>query len=210
MCFYYRSEQVNQQMEHSNNFNIKKFSIDVLVYSCGQIFLLVFGFIQSLIIPKYISTTDYGYWQLFLLYTTYVGILSLGFLDGISVQWAGKDIEALREEIPKAFKFILLEQCVIISALSIIVGIIDIPTKKIAFAVLANTIIVNMLTFFLFMAQATKRFKLVTAVNIGRSLLFIVFILLIFFSGDFSSFFINPCNYGYGNGRSMLVCISYS
>lgn len=179
---------MNQQTGGSSNFNLQSFSSDVLIYSFGQGLLLIFGFIQSLIIPKYLSTTDYGYWQLFLLYTTYTGILHFGFLDGILVRWAGKDLEALREEIPTSFRFILLEQGFIVGILVMIVGLIDIPSKKIALAVLANASIVNILTFFLFIAQATKRFKLVTAANIGRGLLFIAFILLIFFSGYFSYF----------------------
>ncbi len=179
---------MNHKTEFSNNFNVKKFSSDILVYSSGQVFLLIFGFIQSLIIPKYLPTVEYGHWQLFLLYTTYVGILHFGFLDGILVRWAGKNLEVLREEIPTAFRFILLEQGLIVGALVIIVGFIDIPSKKIVFAVLANAIILNMLTFFLFIAQATRRFKVMTAANIGRGLLFIVFILLIFFSGYFSYF----------------------
>lgn len=177
-----------QQAKDKSTFNLQAFSSDVLIYSSGQAVFLIFGFIQSLIIPKYLSTTDYGYWQLFLLYTTYIGILHLGFLDGILVRWAGKNIEALREEIPTTFRFILLEQGVIVGILIMIVGLIDIPSKKIALAVLANAIIANLITFFLFTAQATKRFKLVTAANIGRGLLFIVFIILIFFSGYFSYF----------------------
>lgn len=177
-----------KQAKDNRTFNLQAFSSDVLIYSFGQAVLLIFGFIQSLIIPKYLSTTDYGYWQLFLLYTTYIGILHLGFLDGILVRWAGKDFEVLREEIPTAFRFILLEQVIVISISIMIVGLIDIPSKKIAFAVLANAFIVNLLVFFIFTAQATKRFKLVTASNIGRGLSFIVFILLILFSGYFSYF----------------------
>lgn len=186
--FHHRSTYVYKQSKNNNSFNLQAFSSDVLIYSFGQAVLLIFGFIQSLIIPKYLSTTDYGYWQLFLLYTTYVGILHLGFLDGILVRWAGKDIEALREEIPTTFRFILLEQGVIVAILIMIVGLIDIPSQKIALAVLANAIIANLLTFFLFTAQATKRFKIVTAANTGRGLLFIIFILLIFFSGYLNYF----------------------
>lgn len=179
---------MKQQIGESNGFNLQAFSSDVLIYSFGQALLLIFGFIQSLIIPKYLSTTDYGYWQLFLLYTTYVGILHLGFLDGILVRWAGKDFEAFREEIPTTFRFILLEQGVTVGILIMIVGLVDISYKEIALAVLVNAIIVNLLTFFLFTAQAAKRFKLVTAVNIGRGLLFIIFVLLLLFSGYFSYF----------------------
>lgn len=184
--FHQRNTYMNPQAKESSSFDLRAFSSDALTYSFGQVTLLIFGFIQSLIIPKYLSTTDYGYWQFFLLCMTYVGILHLGFIDGILVTWAGKDIEVLREEIPKAFRFILLEQGVIVGSLVMIVGFIDIPFKEIALAVLINTIICTLLAYFLFIAQATKRFKLVTSANIGKGLLFLIFILPIFYNGYFS------------------------
>lgn len=180
---------MNQLTRRGNNsFNLQAFSSDVLIYSFGQVILLIFGAIQNLIIPKYLSTSDYGYWQLFLLYTTYIGVLHFGFLDGILVRWAGKDLEDIREEIPLTFRFILIEQSIIVGILVIIIDLIDVTPKEIAFAVLANAIIVNMLTFFLFIAQATRRFRLVTTANIGRGLLFIIFTLFIFINGYFSYF----------------------
>ena len=176
-------------MDDSGNgkiLDIRSFSSDVLIFSSGQAVLLAFVFIQSLIIPKYLSTTEYGYWQLFLLLTTYVGILHLGFLDGIFVRWAGKNFDDIRGEIAIAFRFILIEQAIVVGILLLIIGFIDLPSRGIAVAVLVNAIIVNLLTFFLFIAQATKRFKLVTIANIGRGFLFLIFILVIFFSGYFS------------------------
>jgi len=166
--------------------DIRSFSTDVLIFSSGQAVLLAFVFIQSLIIPKYLSTAEYGYWQLFLLLTTYVGILHLGFLDGIFVRWAGKNFDDIRDEIAIAFRFILIEQGIIIGILLLIIGLIDVPSRGIAVAVLVNAVIVNLLTFFLFIAQATKQFKLVTFAYIGRGFLFLILVLIIFFSGYFS------------------------
>jgi len=77
------------QAQKEEQFDLRAFGSDVLIYSSGQILLLVFSLVQSLIIPKYLSTADYGYWQLFLLYTTYTGILHFGFIDGMLVRWAG-------------------------------------------------------------------------------------------------------------------------
>jgi O-antigen/teichoic acid export membrane protein len=172
--------------DNSKILDIRSFSTDVLIFSFGQAVLLIFVFIQSLIIPKYLSTAEYGYWQLFLLFTTYVGILHLGFLDGIFVRWAGKNFDDIRDEIATAFRFILLEQAIIVGILLLFIWLIDIPSREIAFTVLINAVIVNLLAFFIFMAQATKSFKLVTITNIGRGLLFLIFILIIFFSGYFS------------------------
>jgi len=176
------------QAHKKDHFNIRSFGSDVLIYSSGQILLLIFGLVQSLIIPKYLSTADYGYWQLFLLYTNYVGILHLGFLDGILVRWAGKNLEDLIEEIPMAFRFILLEQGIVIGTLILIIGITDLPSKALALAVLINAVIVNLLTFFLFTAQATKRFKHVTTANVGKGLIFLIAVLLTFFCGHINYF----------------------
>ena len=174
---------MDHQARNSDNFNLRAFCSDVLIYSFGQAILLIFGFVQSLIIPKYLSTTDFGYWQLFLLYTSYVGILHLGFLNGILIKWAGRNLEDFKEEVPLAFKFTLTEQGIIIGILVLIVWMIDLPSKEMALMVLANALIVNLLMFFVITAQATKRFKLITVANISKGLLFLIFILAVFFSG---------------------------
>jgi O-antigen/teichoic acid export membrane protein len=172
--------------ENGKILDIRSFSANVLIFSFGQTVLLIFGVIQSLIIPKYLSTADYGYWQIFLLFTTYAGILHLGFLDGILVRWAGKNIDDFKNEIATAFRFILLEQGIVVGILLLIIWLVDLPSREIAFAVLVNVVIINLFSFFIFIAQATKRFKLVTVANIGYGLLFLISILILFFSGYFS------------------------
>ena len=171
------------QAQKEEQFDLRAFGSDVLIYSSGQILLLVFSLVQSLIIPKYLSTADYGYWQLFLLYTTYTGILHFGFLDGILVRWAGKEFADIKQEIPVAFRFLLLEQFLVVGVLALVLIAIDLPFLEIGLAVLANAIIVNTLTFFIFTAQAVKRFKLVTAVNISRGALFLLLVLALFAGG---------------------------
>lgn len=173
------------QAHKKDHFNLRAFGSDVLIYSIGQILLLVFGLIQSLIIPKYLATADYGYWQLFLLYTTYTGILHFGFLDGILVRWAGKEFEEIRQEVPVAFRFLLLEQFLVVGVLALVLIAIGLPFREIGLAVLANAIIVNVLMFFIFTAQAVKRFKLVTVVNISRGALFLLLTLALFAGGRF-------------------------
>ena len=101
-------------------FDLHRFGSDVLIYSIGQGLLLLFGFIQVLIIPKYLSVQGYGYWQLFMLYASYVGILHLGFIDGILVRWAGKSLDEVGGEIKVAFRFLLLELLIIIAPLAFI------------------------------------------------------------------------------------------
>jgi len=173
------------QAYKKDHFSLRAFGSDILIYSFGQILLLAFGLVQSLIIPKYLSTADYGYWQLFLLYTTYVGILHFGFLDGILVRWAGKEFEEVKREVSTAFRFLLLEQFLVVGVFALALIVIDLPFRGIGLAVLANAIVVNILTFFIFIAQAVKRFKLVTVVNISKGALFLLLIFVLFAGGRF-------------------------
>jgi O-antigen/teichoic acid export membrane protein len=185
------SSEINlDQAENQNSFNIRAFSRDVIVLSFGEVILLVFGIIQSLILPKYLTTEDYGYWQLFLLISSYVGILHFGFLDGVFISWAGKDLKDIKNDISLAFRFLLFEQVIVVIIIAVLVILLNLPNKEMAFAVLANAILINLLMFFILTTQAVKRFRLLTLVNIGRGGLFLLFILVFFGSGQFNSTYV--------------------
>lgn len=181
---------MNDSDINKNSSQIKSFSNDVLIFSFGQFIILVIGVIKSFLIPKYLPIIDYGYWQLFLLYTSYVGILHLGFLDGIYIRWAGKEIETFIGEIPKAFTFIIFQQILFSALLISLIIIIDLPLKGIAIAILFNAIIVNVLWFFKFIAQSTKQFKLVTSLNVVNGLLFLLSIVILLSISFFNYLFL--------------------
>ncbi len=139
------------------------------------------GFIQILILPKYLTVEHYGYWQLFMLYAEYVGIFHLGFIDGILVRWAGKETEQIGNEISMAIKILILELIVIITPLaSVLYFLTTPPTQIIALMLLAHAFISGLFMFFIFTAQATRQFKLVTVLGVGRTAAFILFIIALF------------------------------
>lgn len=55
---------------------------------CISIFMVMF-------VPKFLSVDDYGLWQLFLFYFSYLGFLHFGWEDGIYLRYAGKRFEEL-------------------------------------------------------------------------------------------------------------------
>jgi len=69
----------------------KNISLSVLV----QAISLVVGFVMNLIVPKFINEYQYSYWQTFLLYSQYVGILHFGLLDGIVLRYSQSDYDEL-------------------------------------------------------------------------------------------------------------------
>jgi O-antigen/teichoic acid export membrane protein len=173
-----------KQLQPSGHIDLRRFGTDVLVYSWGNALLLVFGFIQLLIIPRYLSVEDFGYWQLFILYASYVGILHLGFIDGIHVRWAGKELDQVGGEIKTAFRFLLLEQVVVIIPLGLLLYfLLQPPFQCIGLMILVCAFIVNLGTFFIFTTQAIRKFKLLTVVNAGRGLAFLILIILLFAFG---------------------------
>lgn len=55
---------------------------------CISIFMVMF-------VPKFLSVNDYGLWQLFLFYFSYLGFLHFGWEDGIYLRYAGKNYNDL-------------------------------------------------------------------------------------------------------------------
>ena len=51
---------------------------------------LLTSIIVSFILPKYISIEQFGYWQYFLLWASYVGVMHLGFGDGVYLKLGGR------------------------------------------------------------------------------------------------------------------------
>jgi O-antigen/teichoic acid export membrane protein len=168
----------------TGRFEVRTFGKDALIYSAGNGLLVIFGFIQTLIIPKYLSVEGYGYWQLFLLYGSYVGILHLGFLDGLLLRWAGKDFSQIGGEIKPALGFLVFEQLAVIISLGLIFYILlKPPFQWIGLMLFIYAFIYNLVTFFIFTMQATRQFTLLTALAVGNGFIFLSFITPFFITG---------------------------
>lgn len=57
--------------------------------------VLATGFVKAFAIPAALSISDYGYWQIYLFYTLYVGITTFGYTDGIYLKYGGFDLDGL-------------------------------------------------------------------------------------------------------------------
>ena len=68
---------------------LKGFSISI----GANLVTIMVSLIVTLILPKFISVEQYGYWQVYLFYTTYIGIFHLGITDGIYLRYGGKQYE---------------------------------------------------------------------------------------------------------------------
>lgn len=160
---------------------IKNFSYTII----SNIISLIVSSLVVLIIPKIIGVNDYGFWQLYLFYSSYVGFLHFGWNDGIYLRYGGKKYEELNKRLFHSQFIMLLVLQVVIAALVFIISIIFIVdlNRGFIFRTLAvNMILVNSRYLYLYILQATNRIKNYAQITILDRLIYIslvIFMLLL-------------------------------
>lgn len=92
---------------------------NIYVAFSAQFISLLVSFLTSLVVPKVLSVANYGYWQLFIFYTNYVGFLHLGLNDGIYLINGGKTRSEIdKRDINSQFIVSLIIQSVFAFAIS--------------------------------------------------------------------------------------------
>lgn len=159
---------------------LKNFSY---AFSSNLISLLISAVIVF-IVPKIISVQQYGYFQLYLFYTSYVGILHFGWFDGIYLRYGGLEYDKLdKQKFNSQFVMSFMLEVVI----ALIIWIIGVfqgnPDSRFIIEMCAAAIIImNMQQILLYILQGTNRIReyvLVTIINrfvyLGGILLCLVF-----------------------------------
>ncbi len=114
-----------------------------------------------LVLPKLVGVEDYGYWQLYLLYVSYIGFFHLGWVDGIYLRYGGKYYQEIDKRVFFS-QFLLLT----VFQLSVTVCILLLASQYtssdrtvIFSAVAVSLTATNLKIFFVYILQATNRIK---------------------------------------------------
>lgn len=143
-----------------------------------------------LIVPKVIGVSEYGYWQLYIFYSSYVGFLHFGLISGIYLKLGGKEYQDIDKRTIGS-QFYLLYVIQVFIALLIIVSVhifVKDPNRSFIFyAIALSTILTNMRDLIIFIFQATSRIKdYAKVVSIGKLLyLGIIIFFLILGLGEY-------------------------
>lgn len=102
--------------------NIKSLAQNVSVAFLAQGVAMALSVLQTLLVPKLLGTVEYGYWQLFIFYTTYVGLGHLGLNDGVYLIKGGQgrdsiDKRSVNSQFVLVFFQLVIAFCIIIFAL---------------------------------------------------------------------------------------------
>lgn len=149
----------------------------------SNIIKLVSSILIAFVIPNILGLTNYGYYKIFILYLTYIGLFHFGFIDGIYLKYGGLEYDQLdKKSFRSYFRFLLyLELLISIVGIIITVLLVD-GEKKIIFLLLfLNLIAINLTTYYQFISQITSRFKEYSTRLIVLSITNILIVALMYF-----------------------------
>ncbi|MGI6360283.1 MAG: lipopolysaccharide biosynthesis protein [Acholeplasmatales bacterium] len=160
----------------------KKFGKDLFLVILSNGVKLLSSLLTVFIIPLIFNQQDYGFYKLFLLYVSYVGIFHFGFNDGIYLYYAGKDYEQLDKTRFRTYtKFLTIVQTIIALIVISLSFFLSGDRQIILMLVGVNLIVLNLTTYYQFISQVTQRFKEFAIRNIIFTVLNAALIALFYF-----------------------------
>ena len=162
---------------------------NIIISVAAQIISLAVSFLMNLILPKYISEYQYAYWQTFLLYVGYVGILHFGLLDGIVLRYSQYDYDELDKPRVRSQFLFLLSLTSLFAVLGMLASLRFFSAEmKLVFILTSIGIITkNLFTYSSYLLQVTNRISGYAKLIILNRLLYgaLVILLLILRVQDF-------------------------
>lgn len=163
------------------SFNYREFFKNFSYTFSSNLLSLLISTLVVLIVPKMIGVNEYGYWQLYLFYASYVGFLHFGWSDGIYLREGGKSYKELdKNQIFSQFYMLTLMQiCLAIFIMIVSRGILQDENKKVIINLIAITMVItNIRSLPIFVLQATNRIKEYAHITIADRVIYFVLIIL--------------------------------
>lgn len=140
----------------------------------------------NLFVPKLLGVTEYSYWQLYVFYSSYVGFLHFGWIDGIYLKIGGENYDDLdKKSLGSQFLYLMLLE-LFISGI-VILGVItfELQTEQSSILILTaiESIVVIGKTYVLYIFQSTNRIKEYAQLSRNDRYIYILFLGVYFFTG---------------------------
>lgn len=146
---------------------------------------LIISTLVVIVVPKLVGVEEYGYWQLYLFYSSYVGFLHFGWSDGIYLRYGGEEYSDLDKKIFSSQFYMMMLFQFLVAVIIVIIAVLfvcDIDRAFILNMVALNALIINVLSVLLLTLQATNRIKEYAKINIISrvSYVFLIIMFLVF------------------------------
>ncbi len=160
------------------------------VYVLGSQFAVAAsGVIKALLVPVALTVPQFAYWQIYVFYAAYAGVLSFGYVDGIYLQYGGKhygDLPAARLRSSNLlYTLALLAGAALVAGYAAIQA--DLARAWVFWAIALNIVLSGIIGNISYTLQATNLLKEYALINTLDKLIFLAALLLLI-SPSFRSF----------------------
>lgn len=148
----------------------------------SQTISLLLGIARTLLLPLLLGITNFGYWQVYLLYMAYVGIFSLGFNDGIYLKYGKYDYDDLpKASFRSSIRLFVIIQFLITILISAVILFEKDPSKQISmFWASINIPIAGLTGVLTYVLQITNQLKKYSFYTILDKIIVLIIILGVF------------------------------
>lgn len=165
-----------------------------LYYTVAANFVtLLISVLLNLFVPKLLGVKEYSYWQLYVFYSSYVGFLHLGWIDGIYLKIGGEEYDRLNKpQLGSQYWYLILFELI----LAIAVGgyaFFFLPTSNkslILILTAAVAVITIAKQFIQYILQSTNRIKEYAHLSRSDRYLYIFFLAAYFLLGGRNFFWL--------------------
>lgn len=179
-------------MKFKNNTVVKNISYSFL----ANIVSMGISAFMIMLLPKFMGVADYGIWQLYLFYISYLGVFHFGWLDGIYLRYGGYYLEQLDK---RKFTSQFLAISIFETMLSIVGGCLTyyyVEDEILRIVLLFSCMVLvpsTLFTFCSFILQITNNIKQYAQLTLFQRISFLVLVLIyvLFDSSFYGLFWIN-------------------
>ncbi|CAI2648750.1 hypothetical protein AKUA1202_13560 [Apilactobacillus kunkeei] len=190
----------------------KGFVKNIINLMISNLISLMISVLSSFITPVILGHDGYGYYKIFSLYTTYVPLLHIGFIDGILIRNAGKRLEDISFKKFRTYTlFLLIFELFLSIVMSIIACLINIPqiNREIIIAIAIYSFLLNALTYFQFFSKCIMRFSELASIARLQSFINLFFLLLALYLYKFTAFNVNVTYYMFYMNFAVFILLCY-
>lgn len=154
---------------------------DIFKVALSNITTILSGVVVGFVVPKILSVEGYGLYKTFTLYVSYLGLFTLGMVDGIVLKYGAKNYNELDRSLFRAFfKWCMLLQVFFMMS-AVIAGFVISGEHGFILSLLGlNLMATNFLGYFQQISQITQRFNEYSVRKILLSVSSIILVVVLF------------------------------
>lgn len=160
---------------------------DVSLTFASNVLATLISMVVTLILPKFLGVTDYSYFQLYIFYFSYIGLLHFGWADGVFLRYGGAYYENLDRRAFSAQLRLYSAFQIIVAALLFAALLVFHPAAektRVFSMVIVAAIFANIRFLIQYILQGTSRIKEYATTVIVDKCVYILLVLVLLFAGE--------------------------